>query len=124
MTNHIDTGIRGEAIARSYLIEKGYHILEKNWRFSRAEIDIIAMDGQILVFVEVKTRSSDIFGKPEESVNSHKQHLLIDAANVYMDQINHEWEIRFDIVSIILKGDNFSIEHFEDAFFPSWREER
>ena len=113
-------GIRGETIAVKYLEEKGFQILERNWRFSRAEIDIIARDGDVLVFVEVKTRSSDIFGEPEESVTPKKEALLKDAAAVYMQQVNHEWEIRFDIVSILIKGESYTIEHFRDAFFSEW----
>lgn len=120
MSKNIELGNRGEAIAKHFLQSKGYTILETNWRFSRAEVDLIAMDGQILVFVEVKTRSTDIFGAPELAVTNRKQHLLVDAANVYMQQINHEWEIRFDIISIILKTKTHHLEHFEDAFFPGW----
>ncbi|MFT5166186.1 MAG: putative endonuclease [Saprospiraceae bacterium] len=120
MSKNIELGNQGESIAKDYLINKGYQILETNWRFSRAEVDLIAMDGQILVFVEVKTRSTAFFGEPELAVNQHKQNLLIDAGNAYMEQINHEWEVRFDIISIILQGGKHSLEHFEDAFFSDW----
>jgi len=117
MAKHIETGKKGEALAVDYLKEKGYQLLETNWRFSKAEIDIIMMDDEVLVFIEVKTRSYDYYGKPEESVTEKKQHLLADAAKVYMTKINHEWEIRFDVVAIVL-GEPNGIEHFEDAFFP------
>lgn len=120
MPTHLELGIRGETLAEQYLKDKGYQILERNWRFSHAEIDIIAKDGGILVFVEVKTRSSDIFGEPEESVSPKKEALLKDAASVYMEQIDHHWEIRFDIISILIKGEGDSIEHFKDAFFCEW----
>lgn len=111
-------GDKGEAIAVDFLDRKGYQILETNWRFSRAEIDIIAFDGEILVFVEVKTRSYDYYGKPEEFVTLKKEKLMADAATVYMDKINHDWEIRFDIISILLpKNKTPIIEHFKDAFF-------
>ena len=118
MSKNMEVGNHGESIAKDYLIKKGYEILETNWRFSRAEIDLIARDGQILVFVEVKTRSTAMFGEPELAVNQHKQNLLTDAANVYMEHINHEWEVRFDIISIILHGEKYDLQHFEDAFFP------
>lgn len=120
MSAHIELGNRGESLAEKYLLESGYQILERNWRFSRAEVDIIAKDAEILVFVEVKTRSSDAFGKPEESVTPKKEALLKDAASVYMEQISHDWEIRFDIISILVNGEGHSIEHFKDAFFCEW----
>jgi len=117
MSKNIETGNKGEAIAKDYLLKKGYTILESNWRFSRAEIDLIAMDGQILVFIEVKTRSTGLFGAPELAVDQHKQDLMTDAANAYMQKINHDWEVRFDIISIILEKDQYQLQHFEDAFF-------
>lgn len=119
MTTTKDIGDKGEEIAKQYLEEHGYDILETNWRYSRAEIDIIAMDGEVLVFVEVKTRSYDYYGKPEESVGRKKELLMADAGAAYMRQIGHEWEIRFDIVSVLVpKSGKPKIEHFPDAFFP------
>jgi len=119
MAAHNDLGKRGEELAASFLEEKGYHLLERNWRFSYAEVDIIAKDDDILVFVEVKTRSSDYFGKPEEFVSAKKERLLTDAASVYMEQINHTWEIRFDIISVIIQASGSKVSHIEDAFFPT-----
>lgn len=105
--------------ARNLLKTKGYTILEANWRFHRAEVDLIAKDGEILVFVEVKTRSSDAFGKPEAFVDARKQRFLTEAASAYMEQIGHDWEIRFDVVSVLANpGREVLLEHFEDAFFP------
>ena len=119
MTTHLKTGQQGEALALDFLKKKGYDILATNWRYRRAEIDIIAKDGSILVFVEVKTRSYDFFGKPESFVNDRKKKLLIDAGTAYMREIRHDWEIRFDIVGILLAPSKpIRIEHFEDAFFP------
>ncbi len=113
-------GKRGEELAVSFLEKKGYQILEINWRYRRAEVDIIAMDGAILVFVEVKTRNDNHFGEPEVAVDQKKEELLATAGAAYMRRIEHDWEIRFDIISIIYKNDqNFSIKHFEDAFFPN-----
>jgi len=127
MAKHIQLGNRGEKMAQAYLQKKGYKILECNWRFSRAEIDIIAKDGEVLVFVEVKTRSDDYRGRPAEFVTSHKENLLADAATVYMEQINHDWEIRFDVIGIVIRksqskppSEHIEIEHFKDAFFPGW----
>lgn len=107
-----------ENLAADYIKRKGYRLLERNWRFSRAEIDLIAKDGEILVFIEVKSLSSDVFNRPEASVTAYKQGLIMDAAAQYMQKINHEWEIRFDVISLILnEGELVELEHFEDAFF-------
>ena len=121
MAKHLELGRKGEQIALDFLQEKSYQLLERNWRFSHAEIDLILKDGEVLVFVEVKTRSYDFYGKPEESITPKKERLIADAAAVYMEHIGHEWEIRFDIVSILLneQKNKLVIEHFEDAFFPS-----
>jgi putative endonuclease len=119
MHQHLISGTWGESLAAGMLIDKGYLILERNWRFKRAEIDIIAMDGPILVFVEVKTRANTFFGRPEEFIGPGKKRLLFDAAAAYMRQVGHEWEIRFDIVSIIgIEGAHATMEHFKDAFYP------
>lgn len=119
MGKHNELGIKGENIAEAFLIEKGFKILERNWRFRRAELDIIAMDNLTLVFIEVKTRSNDIFQRPENAVDTTKRRLMIKAAIGYMEAIQHDWAIRFDIVSVILRGgDEPQIEYFKDAFFP------
>ena len=119
MGKHNELGLQGENMAVAYLVDKGFEILERNWRFRRAELDIIAMEGKTLVFVEVKTRSDDIFQRPEDAVNTSKRRLMIKAAIGYMDTIKHEWSIRFDIISIILRGGkDAQIEYIKDAFFP------
>ena len=119
MAKHNETGKHGEDLATNYLRQLGYMILETNWRFSRAEVDIIAKDDEILVFVEVKTRSSTYFGQPEEFVTPKKERFMADAASVFMEKIGHDWEIRFDIISVILENPNKpEINHFKDAFFP------
>ncbi len=120
MPRHIDTGKRGETIAAEFLERKGWRIAERNFRAGRGEIDLIAWAGErLLVFVEVKTRSGDGFGGPEEAVDARKQDLLARTAGVYMEQIDYDWEIRFDIVAVLLRGDAVrEIRHVEDAFFP------
>ena len=121
MADHLELGQKGEEIACRFLEEKGYQILECNWRFRQAEVDIIAKEKDILIFVEVKTRSNQLFGAPSEAITKTKETLLQDAAANYMEKIGHDWEIRFDIISIILppKGE-IQITHFPDAFFPDW----
>lgn len=113
-------GLLGEDTACQFLLNNGYSILERNWRFSKAEIDIIAMNNKVLVFVEVKAKSYTYYGAPEESISPYKENLIFDAANQYMFKIKHEWEIRFDIISIVFDKDlKPTITHFKDAFFPS-----
>jgi len=112
-------GERGEQLAISHLTEKGYQILETNWRYRRAELDIIVKDGEILVFIEVKTRNNNNFAEPEMAVNSKKQKLMASAGAAYMRKIEHDWEVRFDVIAIIYKNEkDFYVKHFEDAFFP------
>ncbi len=118
MSRHNEIGALGEQIATDFLKNKNYEILERNWRYKKAEIDIIARQNETLIFIEVKTRSYAYFGRPEEFVTSHKEQLVSEAANEYMIQINYDWAIRFDIISIIYKNENeFEIEHFEDAWW-------
>jgi putative endonuclease len=118
MAKHNEVGQFGEQKATEFLEQKGYKILDRNWRHGRAEIDIVAMDGATLVFGEVKTRSNDLFERPELAVDEKKRRLLTRAAVAYMRKIGHEWAIRFDILAVILRGPDFYIDHFEDAFFP------
>lgn len=117
MAQHNDLGNQGEQIAHDFLIKKGYKILEQNWRIGRAEVDLIAMDGEVMVFIEVKTRSDNYFGEPESAVNQRKMDLLTHAASVYMYEVNHEWEFRFDVVSILIRHGKTYVTHFEDAFW-------
>lgn len=120
MAEHIDFGKQGEEIAVKYLTDKGYEILERNWRNRHKEVDIIAKDGRELVFVEVKTRKSNNYGEPDLAVNKQKQRLLISAANAYIFRNNMDLDARFDIISIILSDGEPKIDHIEDAFLPHW----
>jgi putative endonuclease len=116
MNDRAALGKKGEDLALLYLRKKGYNLLERNWRFHHKEVDIIATDGCDLVFVEVKTRSSEWFGTPEEAVDYKKQRFLMAAAEAYIRSRNIESNIRFDVVSIILKPGYQSIDHIEEAF--------
>ncbi|MBT8220685.1 MAG: YraN family protein [Bacteroidia bacterium] len=121
MAEHLETGKKGEAIASEFLSNKGYRILEHNWRHGHGEVDIIAMAGDILVFVEVKTRSANYFGEPASFVDNKKMEKLSRIASVYMEKIRHDWEIRFDIIGVLIKGPQHAeITHYEDAWFPGW----
>lgn len=119
MAEHNLLGETGEQLARDYLLKKGYEILDENWRFEKAEIDIIAFDGKQLIFVEVKLRTSTYFGDPEEFVDERKQKHLARASEEYIDLMNWEGEIRFDIIAITFSGtEKYTLRHIEDAFFP------
>lgn len=118
MAEHNDFGKLGEEIAANYLEGKGYEIVERNWRNTHKEIDIIAKDGETLVMVEVKTRQTDEYGNPDTAVTKKKQRLLIAAANAYLFKNKLDVETRFDIISIIFKDGEPVIEHIEDAFLP------
>lgn len=114
-----DIGKNGEALAIAYLKGKGYKILETNWRKGHLEIDIIALDNQTLVIAEVKARSTNYFGEPEEFVTKPKQKNLIRAANSYITEKALDYEARFDIVSVLIRGEQHKIHHIEDAFYPT-----
>lgn len=119
MRAHHHLGNRGESIASTHLQKNGYQILEQNWRFDRAEIDIIAQTNGILVIVEVKTRSTDFFGDPSSFVNERKQSLLMKAAEAYLELNALSLEVRFDVIGIVTdphRPDYRRIHHIPDAF--------
>jgi putative endonuclease len=118
MASHNELGTLGEQIALSYLQEKGYEILEKNYRYLKAEVDLIAKHKDLIVFLEVKARSTNFFGEPELAVTLSKQKLLIEAADHYAVSNNLQNEIRFDVIAIIINKNETTIKHIEDAFYP------
>ena len=110
-------GAEGEKIAARYLAGKGYRILERNFRFLRNEIDIIAADGREICFIEVKTRKSDDHGSPEEFVDPRKIKKLIRGAKLFSARKKfRDCRIRFDIVGLVGSAGRFVITHLEDAF--------
>lgn len=116
MATHNELGEKGEQLAVEYLQQKGYKILERNWRYKKAEVDIIALKEDILVPVEVKTRTSNYFGNPQDFVNLKKIQLLVEAINEYVVSKDLDVEVRFDIVAIIQNKNTTKIEHLQDAF--------
>ena len=118
MARHNDLGKKGEELAKTMLCDKGYTIIETNWRFDKDEIDIIAQDGDDIVIVEVKTRSTDYFGFPEDAVDSQKEGFLIRATEAYLEENNLDVDTRFDIVAIISNNKGTEIHHIVDAFYP------
>lgn len=117
MADHNEFGEKAEQLATDYLIKNGYTILERNYRFQKAEIDIIAKENDTIVVVEVKGRKDNFLIRPEDSVNKKKIGLLVKAINEYVLENKLDSEVRFDIVSIINKDYNIDIEHFKDAFY-------
>ena len=111
-------GIEGEDMAADNLSSSGYVIQERRFRIHSIEIDIIASKGKELVFVEVKTRSSDFFASPESAVNVKKQKRMILAADYYVRERGIDAEIRFDIVSVVRNRDTEHISHIKNAFPP------
>lgn len=117
MARHNQLGTLGEELAVDFLLQKGYQILETNWRYQKAEVDIIAKYDTILAAVEVKTRSSNEFGDPQDFVDQKKIKLLTKAIDEYVNQKNLDIEVRFDIVAITINEEQLEIEHLEDAFY-------
>ena len=117
MAQHNELGKLGEELAVAFLEENGYEILETNWVFQKAEIDIIAQKENVLAVVEVKTRSSIEFGLPQDFVKPKKIQLLVKAVNEYVISNDLEVEVRFDIIAISKEEKEFKLEHIEDAFY-------
>lgn len=125
MAKHLDTGRQGEALAENALMEMGYQILERNWRHKHLEVDLIAVEDNMLVFVEVKTRNDLRYGEPHEAIDWKKEQKLARAANIYLSQQSYKGEVRFDIVSVVLPQDvpvgldvAPTVEVIRDAFWP------
>jgi putative endonuclease len=112
-------GQLGENLAVKHLLDSGYKIRHRNWKSGRYEIDIIAENAEFIVFVEVKTRSENYQMHPSAAVTTPKQRSIIFAAESYIDRNNINKDSRFDIISVISDGKSHSIEHIEDAFYPT-----
>ena len=119
MAQHNKLGKKGEEIAANFLSGLGYKIVERNWRYEKDEIDIIAMDNEFLVIVEVKTRSTSYYGEPYEAVNHKKEKFLVRAAEAYVIKKDLYNEIRFDIVSIVINCNKQTINHMKEAIYPT-----
>jgi putative endonuclease len=120
MATHNDFGRHGEQLAKTHLEALGYEILDENWTYGKAEVDLIAYKDQTIIFVEVKTRSGNGFGEPEDFVDNRKQKLLAQAADEYIYLVNHQGDARFDIIAILFDREKqHNLKHIEDAFWPS-----
>ncbi len=109
----------GESIAAEYLLSNNYLILEKNWRFKKYEIDIIAQKNNVIHIIEVKTRNASEYGEPEDFVSKAQQKFIVTAANEYLMQNNLNFDCEFDIIAIKLQENKQSqLNHIKNAFYP------
>lgn len=122
MAEHNELGKKGEELASVFLQTKGYKILHRNWVCEKDEIDIICSIQDLIVFVEVKTRSSELYGHPEEAVGKSKQEKLLRVIDAYLNEFQIDKEIRIDIVSVFKKGSKEKIYHIVDAVAPSFED--
>ncbi len=116
MAEHNKLGAEGEQIAANYLVDKGYAIRERNWRFGKHELDIIAETDDYLVVVEVKSRSTETWEHPKDAITNSKIRFMVNASEAYVIKYDIDKEVRFDVISTIRKGTDWQIEHIEEAF--------
>ena len=116
MSKKAETGAKGEQLAAKSLEDNGYEVLEVNYRYKHAEIDIIAKKEGLLIFVEVKTRTKINFGYPEEAVDEKKALKVNEGAEQFIYENDWTGDVRFDIISVV-NGAKIEIKHFEDAFY-------
>jgi len=117
MAQHNELGKKGEQLAVDFLHKNNYKIIQRNYRFDKAEVDIIAQKAGILAIVEVKTRSTTDFGNPQDFVKPKQIKNLVKAVDAYVIENNINLEVRFDIIAIVKKNKGFEIEHLENAFY-------
>jgi|TARA_B110000967_G_scaffold153321_1_gene157705 putative endonuclease len=117
MSQSYNQGLSGEQTAATYLISKGYKILARNYRYQKAEVDIIAQKEGLLIAVEVKTRSTSAFGSPQEFLKPAQIQRIIIAVDHYVVSHKLDLEVRFDIIAIVAIKNSPQIEHIENAFY-------
>ena len=118
MKGNLDLGKRGEDVALEYLLARGMEFVCRNARAGHKEIDLIAIERNVLVFVEVKTRSNEFYGDVREAVTPRKMRNVILAAEAYMEHKKIDLPVRFDVVPVVPVGDTHIIEHIREAFYP------
>ncbi|PIB37897.1 YraN family protein [Maribacter sp. 4G9] len=117
MGKHNEFGKEGEEMAKNYLLKKGYKICYQNYRYLKAEIDIIAKKDNVLAIVEVRSRSSDFLENIAETVTPKKIKLLVMAADHYVTSHDLDVETRFDIITVLKEKGGVQLEHLESAFY-------
>lgn len=116
MAKHNELGKKGEELAVSYLKKENYRILARNYRYLKAEVDIIIRKEDEIAAVEVKTRSTTDFGNPQDFIKQEQIHRLVRALDHYISIRELDVEARFDVVAIVINDQGTQIEHLEDAF--------
>ncbi len=116
--HHLILGVKGENLAVNRLVEDGYEIVERNYKWKQGELDIICRKDGMLIVVEVKTRNTTAYGAPYLAVSLAKQRQIIRVTNQYIRERNINEDVRFDIFSIDMTGGKVSMEHIIDAFYP------
>ena len=117
MANHNELGKKGEDLAVDFLLKNGYRILERNYIFQKAEVDIIARKENALAIVEVKTRSTNAFGNPQDFLKPKQIQRIVKAVDHYVISNKLDVEVRFDIIAIVKNGNQFDIEYLENAYY-------
>ena len=117
MAQHNELGKKGEKLAVDFLSKSGYQIVERNYRFEKSEVDIIAQINDTLAIIEVKTRSTTGFGNPQDFVKPKQIQRLVKAVDEYVTVNNLDVEVRFDIIAIVKVGKTYNIEHLVNAFY-------
>ena len=117
MAQHNLFGKQAEERVLSFLIEKGYIFLEKNYRYRHAEVDLLVRHKNELICVEVKARSTTFFGTPESFISSKKIKLLVQAVDHFIEENELDLEVRFDVIALTRKKDEWFINHIKNAFY-------
>ena len=117
MGKHNEFGKEGEQIAVDYLVKKGYTIAYKNYRYLKAEIDIIARKGEILAIVEVRSRSTDFIENIADTITKKKIQLQVLAADHYVTDLGLDVDVRFDVITILKNKSVFDLNHIENAYY-------
>ena len=113
-----ETGRRGEEVALAWLQERGFRLRDRNWRSGHKELDLVMEDAERLHIVEVKTLTAPLLIQPFEKVDAVKQHRLVSAARHYVAVQHIQKEVQFDVVSVILDGEQTLVEYIPEAFYP------
>jgi putative endonuclease len=121
MSQSSDLGHKGEDLAVKFLTDAGFTILYRNWVWGKNEIDIVAENKEFIVFAEVKTRTTDFLDPLSNVISSGKQKSIVYAAEGYVKRFRIDKESRFDVLTVVKKGEDYEVEHIPDAFYPTLR---
>ncbi|MBS2098189.1 YraN family protein [Carboxylicivirga linearis] len=119
MADHNELGKEGEEVASNYLAKHGFQIIDRNWRYNKKELDIIAFDNDNLVVIEVKTRTSDGWEHPKEAITNSKIRFIVEATEAYVIEKDINNEVRFDVVTVMPVDGEWKVEHIKEAFHPT-----